>query len=625
MEVITMKKRYKALAVVLSAAMIGGCIGMSAYAVNNSDNKSEGSDSQASVSTENASSKSETSKTSTGDKLSKEETVYVIAQADGSVDKVIVSDWIKNGTNASSIDDKTELKDIKNVKGDEAYTLSGDNMCVWDAKGNDIYYQGTTNKELPVAVKVSYLLDGKSITSKELAGKSGKVTIRFDYTNNQYVMANINGNQEKIYVPFAMMTGLMLDNDKFTNVQVTNGKIVNEGEKTIVAGIAFPGLETSLGLVDVADISIPDYVEITADVKAFELGNTVTIASNSALSELGTDKLDTSKLKENVDKITDGMSQLLDGSSQLYEGLCQLLDKSDTLVTGIKALAKGAAELKAGAAELNAGATKLDAGASKANAGAQELKEGLETLEGNNTALVGGAKQIYESVLDNAKTQINAAFDKKIADIKATPGYAEDNPAFATPIAFINSLKITDFTIANYSDVLNNIINKLSTDPESKALVEGAKNKIDTVNTWYEGLKAYTAGVTKAKTGATELAAGINELKNGTTALSAGTKSLSAGASQLYDGIMQLDENSPLLQEGIKKLRDGSMSLSDGLKNFNEEGIKKITDLIDGNVNNIVERMKATVNAANSYNTYAGKADNMDGTVKFIYKTAEVK
>jgi len=34
---------------------------------------------------------------------------------------------------------------------------------------------------------------------------------RFDYRNNQYKMVNIDGKSEKIYVPFAMLTGMLLD------------------------------------------------------------------------------------------------------------------------------------------------------------------------------------------------------------------------------------------------------------------------------------------------------------------------------------------------------------------------------------------------------------------------------
>lgn len=113
-------------------------------------------------------------------------------------------------------------------------------MKVWDAEGNDIYYQGSTTKALPVDVSVSYKLDGKTMSAKEIAGKSGRVTIRFDYKNNQYEMVDIGGKKEKIYVPFAMLTGIELDDDKFSNVEVTNGKVVNDGTMTVVAGLAFP-------------------------------------------------------------------------------------------------------------------------------------------------------------------------------------------------------------------------------------------------------------------------------------------------------------------------------------------------------------------------------------------------
>ena len=154
----------------------------------------------------------------------KDETVYVLTSADGAVEKIIVSDWIKNTNLSDKIKDVSELQNIENIKGDEGYVLGGDNTRVWDAKGNDIYYQGTIEKELPVKLLVSYKLDGKTISPEELIGKSGKVTIRFDYENNQYEMINIKGNDEKIYVPFVMMTGLIFDNNKFSNIEVSNGE-----------------------------------------------------------------------------------------------------------------------------------------------------------------------------------------------------------------------------------------------------------------------------------------------------------------------------------------------------------------------------------------------------------------
>lgn len=357
----------------------------------------------------------------------KDETVYIIADADGTVQKIIVSDWIKNTLSSEKINDVSELENIENVKGDEEYTLGGNNTRVWDAQGNDIYYQGTIEKELPVNLSVSYKLDGKTISPDELAGKSGKVTIRFDYKNNQYEIVKINGRDEKIYVPFVMLTGMVLDNNNFKNIEVSNGKIVNDGDRTAVIGFALPGLQENLAL-DKEKFEIPSYVEITADVTDFSLGMTVTVAAN-VLNDIDTEKINPEQdLTDSINELKDAMSRLLDGSSALYDGLCTLLDKSGELVKGIDQLADGAAKLKTGASSLDEGAKKLSDGVSA-------LSTGLDTLSANNDKLNSGAKQVFEGLLSTAEQQLKAA-------------------GFSVP----------ELTIDNYSSVLNGILDSLDAD-----------------------------------------------------------------------------------------------------------------------------------------------------------------
>lgn len=365
---------------------------------------------------------------------SKDETVYVIAGADGSVKKIIVSDWIRNTLGDEALYDQTELTDIENVKGDESYTLGSENTRIWDAQGNDIYYRGNIEKELPVALSVTYRLDGETISPAELAGKSGKVTIRFDYSNRQYEFVEIDGQKEKIYVPFAMLTGILLDNDVFTNVEVSNGKLINDGDRTAVIGIAFPGLQENLGIsTDVFEI--PSYVEITADAKQFSLGMTITLATNAVFNGLDTEHLDSiGDLSGSLGELTGAMGQLMDGSSQLYEGLSTLLEKSGELVDGIDQLLAGAEALKNGLGDLDAGASELQNGAS-------QLYEGLNTLTSNNDSLNDGAKQVFETLLSTANTQLAAA-----------------------------GLTVPDLTIDNYAEVLTGVIASL----DEKAVYEKA-------------------------------------------------------------------------------------------------------------------------------------------------------
>ncbi len=683
--------------------------------------------------------------------VSKDETVYVLAGADGSVHKVIVSDWIKNGLNENSIADKSGLSDIESVNGDAAYTMNGNNMTVWDAAGNDIYYQGSIDKELPVTLSVSYKLDGKPISSDEIAGKSGRVTIRFDYENLRYETVSIDGKDEKIYVPFGMLTGMLLDNDAFRNVEVSNGKLLNDGDRTAVIGIAFPGLQENLG-IDKDKVELPDYVEITADVTNFELGMTVTIATNEIFNELDAKNADSADgLTSSLNELTDGMQKLLDGSSALYDGLCTLLDKSKELVRGIEKLADGAKALKEGTVSLDSGAAQLQAGAG-------ELSVGLATLASNNSSLNGGARQVFDTLLSTATAQLNAAgisvptltienyaevlngviasldktavynqaLEKVSAEVeknrplieqKVTEAVREQVEAqvtaaakeqvasgvtatvkeqvYAQVIEAVTGMSKADYDAAvaagsiseeqqsavaaaveeqmkaeQVQDLIETEIAAQMDSAEIKAMIaanteaqmqseavkqtiaenvelqmnkaisdnmasdavqsqlsaasEGArsiislKSSLDSYNAFYIGLLTYTDGVAAAANGAATLFSGASELKGGTA-------QLKEGASSLYAGILQLKNGAPALMDGVTKLKNGAMQLSDGLKQFDEEGIQKIVDLVDGDLEGMLARVRATVDVSKNYRNFSGISDSMDGRVKFIYRTDEIK
>ena len=198
-------------------------------------------------------------------KPEKEETVYIFTNAKGERQNIIVSNHLKNTDNADNLQDMTSLSNIENVKGDEAFKQNGESVD-WKSNGSDIYYQGNTDKKPPISVKVSYKLDGNDIEPDELLGKSGKVTIRYDYENNAGETKKINGKDEDVFVPFTMATVLTLPCDKFSNINVTNGKVMSEGNNSVVLAITFPKLAKSLGLDDKEE-KLPEYFEITADVK----------------------------------------------------------------------------------------------------------------------------------------------------------------------------------------------------------------------------------------------------------------------------------------------------------------------------------------------------------------------
>ena len=596
--------------------------------------------------TENTSAaSSQAAETTEQKKPSKDETVYVLANADGSVKKIIVSDWIKNN-GGKTVSDKTELSDIKNVKGDESYVMDTDNMREWNADGKDIYYQGTISKALPVDLKVSYELDGKPVSAESLAGKSGKVTIRFDYTNNQYKNVSIDGKNTKIYVPFVMLTGLLLDNDIFTNVEISNGKIINDGDRIIAVGFALPGMQENLNLSR-DKVDIPDFVEITADVNNFALSNTLTVAANSIISDLDVSKLDSADdLQASLTELSSAMSKLLDGSSELYGGLSELLLKSNELISGVDKLANGASALSDGAATLSAGLSEIVSNNDTLNAGAkqvfdtllsavsQKLKDNgitVDTLTVENYKTVIGG--LLENPTDSQKAELiniaDAALNAKLSAIGVPQNYygavkvllatklssGETQESAMAEIAAMlqnisdpqNAAAIGEAEAYAKSEDGKQIINACCLKLANQTLeptVKEAVAQLDSYNEFYKGVLAYTAGAKQAYDGSTEL-------KNGAKELSDGANALKSGSSQLVGGVQQLT--------------DGSKRLADGLKEFNEKGISKLTSLAGDDLGSLVTRIKATVEVSRDYKSFAGIADGTDGDVKFIYRTDEIK
>jgi len=320
----------------------------------------------------------------------KEETVYLITDANGNVNQTIVSNWLKNGSENAQIQDVSELSEIENVKGDETFTQNG-NQITWQANGQDIYYRGTTTKEVPISEKLTYYLDGQEISPEELAGKSGKVTIRFDYTNHAKTTAEINGKKTDIYVPFTVVSGMILD-DSFRNVRVNNGRVLSDGNKVVAVGVAMPGLKESLDIDEKdfdEDVEFPEYVEVTADAENFSLEMTATAAVAGLMSDSSlSDSLDFSELEDQLDEMSDGMGRLKDGGGELADGLDTLNDSmgdfSDgvgSLASGIDAYTEGASRLADGIRTLSDGSGALESGVNTINSSAKTLSDGIQKLD----------------------------------------------------------------------------------------------------------------------------------------------------------------------------------------------------------------------------------------------------
>lgn len=554
------------------------------------------------------------------DTAGKEETVYVIADANGKANKVIVSEWLKNQKGSDTLKDQSNLKDVKNVKGDQDFTKGSGDELTWNAKGSDIYYQGTSDKQLPVDVTVTYKLNGKTVSAKELDGASGKLTIEFNYKNNTGKTQKVNGKNVTIYQPFLMVSGLLVDNDKMSNVEVTNGKVINSGDKTVVVGMALPGLEESLGLSNLTDsdgkkidIDVPQKVTIKADVSDFSLLTTVTMASNSALEELNLDDVDSvDDLKDSLKKLGDSSKELVDGTKKLEDGVGELNDKSGDLADGVDKVNQGAKDLDKGAKDLNNGAKDLDDGTNELAtqvkdlpSSAQQLLDGAKSIKsalGNAdsktqtiytgaAAIEEGAQQMSDNLKNtNGKSIYEAAAGIQEGAAKVTSGADQLSDGLNTAAANLDeSIKLLNAAVGQLED-LQKTTEDTTTLQTYGALIKEIKGSIQyqqgvkqaLTSTLQSGITSIKGGATLIDTYAGKIADGSVKLVEGAAKLEAGAKAIQSGVDTMISGnngqnlnamiagLSMLSQQSGKLVAGTQKLADGSGKLLAGTDTLTE-------------------------------------------------------
>ena len=423
-----------------------------------------------------------------GDGAEKDETVYIFTDASGNQKSLIVSDWLKNLKKDDSLKYFSDLTGIENVKGDETFTQNGPNLT-WAAGGNDIYYQGNSDKKAPVGVKITYTLDGKQIDPKNLAGKSGHLKIHFEYTNNETKTETVDGKKITVKVPFGVMSGLLLTEGSASNVTVSSGKVIQEGDSTAVVGLAFPGLRESLALsddkdLDIDDSKIPESIDVEADVTDFSMDMNMTIVMDDVLDSV-LDEFDEGssfdKVQDQVSDLKDASKKLVDGTSDLYDGTNDLKDGTSDLKDGTSKLKDGAGDLEDGAGDLKDGLSEYTNGVSQVYDGTKKLKSGTSQLKSGASSLADGTGELQ----DGAVSLRNGA--KQLKD-------------------------------------------------GAKALSSGASSANSGAARLESGAQALSTGAKQADSGAAALKSGAAQLSDGADQLKDGTKKLSAGAADLKNG-----------------------------------------------------------------------------------------
>lgn len=603
--------------------------------------------------------------------ITKEETVYSKLDQEGKCYNTIVNDHIKNEENLKLIDDISDLINIENVNGEEEFSKE-ENKLVWNAEENDIYYQGETQKELPIECKIKYELDGKEISAKELAGKSGKIKIEIEYINRDEHLVNINGRNVKLYTPFVVVCGTIINNDNNKNIEITNGKVIDDGTKTTVLGMTIPGLKESLDISD-NKIDISNKIEITMDSTDFELNNIVTYVTPKIIEDEDLtvfDELD--KIYGKVNTLQSSSKQIEDGANTLKEGTTTYNEKAQEFNSAMKQVSTGMNNANTSYTKINNGINSLNTNSKTLETGAKTVSEGTEAV-GQNLKLISekmGELQKGTKNLQEGEKQIDAGINKIIAGVSNIT--IEDNSSKITElqtlvkankstvenlekankslksqlnnstieqekqmlkqqiatneslIGLLNkNIEATNATISTLKKANNSEVTELNTG--LKALQQGIQNLRKGTESLYQGQTALKEGIDTLASKTDELSEGTKTLYQGTVKISEGTKTLNSGSTEMKKGLNTLDTSAKKLTqantqltEGAKNLQNGAETLAEGITKFNKEGIQTICNYINGDLKDVQLRLEKLQELSEQYNNFTMLNQGDKGNVKFI-------
>lgn len=590
--------------------------------------------------------------------VSKDETVYSKLDVNGKKYNTIVSTKLENEENQKLIKDLSDLLNIENTNGDETFTKDG-NSIIWNAEENNIYYQGESSKQLPIECNVIYKLNGETIAPEEIVGKSGEVKVILQYVNKDAHTININGKNQIMYTPFVVVAGTIIQNDKNSNITVSNGKTINDGSKTIVMGIAMPGLQESLN-ISKNTIDIPSNVEISMTAEDFELNSIATFVTPKVIENGDLDifnKLD--EIYSKVQKLESSTNQLAEGAESLKQGASDVNTGADSLKTGVSTAASGVNQIKS---QVDASTKKLQADNSAAID--DKTLSQIENQAATGATLTAEQKAQIESqaasaakLTETQKTQIENQAASKSTLTKEQKEYIENKAKSEVKLSAEEKTKIDAtaegaiksteaYKNANASEQIvlletaKKMAEGIALSAAQTAAVEAAVEAAQIGATTAAKVSAVEAAQTIAIMTAKQTALTVAQTTATTTAKQTATvtakqvaasakqsftnqtvaqmKTLSAGLGELKTGMGTLNKGANDLANGTKQVSQGATTLSEGINTFNEEGIKSICKYINGDLKNLSTRIEELSKLADKYDNFTMLNDGQKGSVKFI-------
>jgi len=406
----------------------------------------------------------------------KEEVVYGILNLDGTVNNL----YVVNIFNGGAITDYGNYSEIRNITTSEKLNQSGEQITI-NTNANKFYYQGTPEKkELPWNIAVKYYLDGKLISGRDLAGKSGKLKITVSVKQNNKVISTFFDN-------YALQIALSLDNKLCSNIRTDNATIAEAGSKKQLAYTVLPG--------NGIDITV------TADVRDFEMD---AITLNGIKLSLGI-AVDSDEFTGQISELTSAIKGLDSGAAELLDGLNQLSEGMQKYVDGLKVF-------KAGLGQLSAGADKLSTGATS-------LKNGLSELTKNNNSLMNGALTVQEATFHSVNAKLS---EMGLGLPVLTP---ENYTTVLSPIADLSEVKKQLDGAVQFTQGLKSYLDGV------EQIGKGASDLASGTSEFKSSTSVIASSANELYNAGVELNGAIKKLRYGFASYKDGTKKLRNGTS----------------------------------------------------------------------------------------------
>lgn len=510
----------------------------------------------------------------------KNETVYSKIDENGNVISTTVNEQIKNTKKLDTIEDYTELEDILNISSNDEITKLNKNISI-NAFGKDVFYQGTSKKSLPIGINIKYYLDGKEESLDNILGKSGKIKIIIDFTNNEKHNALVNGKKETMYTPFLVTMGTMLDSN-VTNIKINNGKVVASGNKNMVVGISSPYLNRSL---NINELSTLNTLTLSYETNNFKLPTIYFVATNKLLSDADLsvfNKLD--GLNSKVDELQTNMNKIDNGASDLSKGINKLKNSLSSSITNLK----------------NNNEDALD-----------------------EKTLVGIRTQTMQTVQNTFTND----YKKKLSEsawIKVEENLKNSNDTYVTDLATKTVSKIL-LSYLGSEEALNNYMLCVSGNMESCIYLAQNNYDIDKINAFALTLKQEITSLTTNTTNyiAENVSKSVASTVAEETAISTAETIVNTLAPTLSnqvknESIKSFTSSLNTLYTNIDYIDSNMNTLSTGITTFNKEGIEEISALVNGPIASSKARVEALSKLADNYTSYASKSTSINDETKFI-------